>query len=233
MCIIETQDLTKIYHLGRKKVFAINGISLKIKKGSFLIIKGRSGSGKTTLLNLIGCLDRPTQGKVFLNGLEVSNIPERDLPIIRRKNIGFVFQRFHLLPTLTAIENVMLPLKYNHVPKSKAKQRAIELLKAVNMEERLQHHPKELSGGEQQRVAIARALVNYPSVVLADEPTGELDSKTAISIFDLIKELNKTLGQTFLIVSHDNTIMDYAERIIQIQDGTIQGDMQNKPYQKL
>ena len=230
MCIIETQDLTKIYHLGRKKVFAINGISLKIKKGSFLIIKGRSGSGKTTLLNLIGCLDRPTQGKVFLNGLEVSNIPERDLPIIRRKNIGFVFQRFHLLPTLTAIENVMLPLKYNHVPKSKAKQRAIELLKAVNMEERLQHHPKELSGGEQQRVAIARALVNYPSVVLADEPTGELDSKTAISIFDLIKELNKTLGQTFLIVSHDNTIMDYAERIIQIQDGTIQGDMQNKPY---
>lgn len=232
MFLIELQNLTKIYRLGKREVHALNGISVQVKKGAFLIIKGRSGSGKSTLLNLIGCLDRPTDGKVFLDGREVSQLPERDLPIIRRKHIGFVFQHFHLLPALNALENVMLPLKYDRVPRSVARKRATELLEDVEMGQRLRHHPKELSGGEQQRVAIARALVNYPSVVLADEPTGDLDSKTALSIFELIKKLNKTIGQTFLVVSHDNSIVSYAERIIELQDGIVQSDTQDESIQE-
>jgi putative ABC transport system ATP-binding protein len=232
MFLIETKNLTKIYRLGKKEVPALNGVSLHVKKGAFLIIKGRSGSGKSTLLNLIGCLDRPTDGKIFLGGREVSKLSERELPIIRRKNIGFVFQHFHLLPTLNALENVMLPLKYDRIPRSEARRRATQLLKDVDMGHRLQHHPNELSGGEQQRVAIARALVNYPSVVLADEPTGDLDLKTALSIFELIKNLNKTIGQTFLVVSHDNSIVSYAERIIQLQDGIIQSDTQDACFSK-
>jgi putative ABC transport system ATP-binding protein len=230
MFLIETHNVSKIYRIGKREVAALNGISLQIRKGSFLIIKGRSGSGKTTLLNLIGCLDRPTKGKILMNGLEVSKLPERELPIIRRKNIGFIFQHFHLLPTLNALDNVMLPLKYDGVPRSEAIKRATELLEHVNMGQRLRHRPKELSGGEQQRVAIARALVNYPSIVLADEPTGDLDSKTAISVFELIKELNNTIGQTFLIVTHDDLISDYAERKIQLQDGIIQSDTQNEAF---
>jgi ABC-type lipoprotein export system ATPase subunit len=230
MFLIETKNLTKIYRLGKKEVPALNGVSLHVKKGAFLIIKGRSGSGKSTLLNLIGCLDRPTDGKIC--GREVSKLSERELPIIRRKNIGFVFQHFHLLPTLNALENVMLPLKYDRIPRSEARRRATKLLKDVDMGHRLQHHPNELSGGEQQRVAIARALVNYPSVVLADEPTGDLDLKTALSIFELIKNLNKTIGQTFLVVSHDNSIVSYAERIIQLQDGIIQSDTQDACFSK-
>ncbi|MGD9238389.1 MAG: ABC transporter ATP-binding protein [Desulfobacterales bacterium] len=230
MFLIETHNVSKIYRIGKREVAALNGISLQIRKGSFLIIKGRSGSGKTTLLNLIGCLDRPTKGKILMNGLEVSKLPERELPIIRRKNIGFIFQHFHLLPTLNALDNVMLPLKYDGVPRSEAIKRATELLEHVNMGQRLRHRPKELSGGEQQRVAIARALVNYPSIVLADEPTGDLDSKTAISVFELIKELNNTIGQTFLIVTHDDLISDYAERKIQLQDGIIQSDTQDEAF---
>jgi putative ABC transport system ATP-binding protein len=230
MFLIETHNVSKIYRIGKREVAALNGISLQIRKGSFLIIKGRSGSGKTTLLNLIGCLDRPTKGKILMNGLEVSKLPERELPIIRRKNIGFIFQHFHLLPTLNALDNVMLPLKYDGVPRSEAIKRATELLEHVNMGQRLRHRPKELSGGEQQRVAIARALVNYPSIVLADEPTGDLDSKTAISVFELIKELNNTIGQTCLIVTHDDLISDYAERKIQLQDGIIQSDTQDEAF---
>jgi putative ABC transport system ATP-binding protein len=230
MFLIETHNVSKIYRIGKREVAALNGISLQIRKGSFLIIKGRSGSGKTTLLNLIGCLDRPTKGKILMNGLEVSKLPERELPIIRRKNIGFIFQHFHLLPTLNALDNVMLPLRYDGVPRSEAMKRATELLEHVNMGQRLRHRPKELSGGEQQRVAIARALVNYPSIVLADEPTGDLDSKTAISVFELIKELNNTIGQTFLIVTHDDLISDYAERKIQLQDGIIQSDTQDEAF---
>ena len=224
MILIETYNLTKVYRLGKRLVPALNGITLQIKQGSILIITGRSGSGKSTFLNLVGCLDRPSEGKVVLNGIEVSNLPERDLPIIRRKSIGFVFQHFHLLPHLNALENVMLPLKYARVPRREAEARAMELLKEVNMEHRIDHYPNELSGGEQQRVAIARALVNSPSVVLADEPTGDLDTKTALSIFDLIKRLNDTAGQTFIIATHDNSVIDYAERIIQLQDGIVQSD---------
>lgn len=224
MILIETYNLTKVYRLGKRLVPALNGITLQIKQGSILIITGRSGSGKSTFLNLVGCLDRPSEGKVVLNGIEVSNLPERDLPIIRRKSIGFVFQHFHLLSHLNALENVMLPLKYARVPRREAEARAMELLEEISMEHRLDHYPNELSGGEQQRVAIARALVNSPSVVLADEPTGDLDTKTALSIFDLIKRLNDTAGQTFIIATHDNSVIDYAERIIQLQDGIVQSD---------
>lgn len=227
MFMIETQNLSKVYRPGKRQVPALNGITLQIERGTILIIMGRSGSGKTTFLNLIGCLDRPTDGKVFLNGIEVSNCTERELPIIRRKNIGFVFQHFHLLPQLNALENVMLPLKYNRVPRSEAKNRAAELLKAVDIGHRHNHYPNELSGGEQQRVAIARALANGPSVVLADEPTGDLDTETAIAIFELIKNLNKTAKQTFIIATHDNSIVDYADRIIQLQDGMVRLDKQH------
>lgn len=226
MFLIETQNLTKIYRPGKRHVPALNGITLQIEQGTILIIKGRSGSGKTTFLNLIGCLDRPTDGKIFLNGIEVSKCTERELPIIRRKNIGFVFQHFHLLPQLNALENVMLPLKYNRVPRREAKNRAAELLRAVDIGHRHNHYPNELSGGEQQRVAIARALANYPSIVLADEPTGDLDTKTANSIFELIKKLNETAKQTFIIATHDNSIEDYAGRIIQLQDGIVRLDKQ-------
>jgi putative ABC transport system ATP-binding protein len=232
MFLIETQNLTKVYRPGKKQVSALNGITLQIERGTILFIKGRSGSGKTTFLNMIGCLDRPTNGKVFLNGIEVSNCSERELPIIRRNNIGFVFQHFHLLPQLNALENVMLPLKYNRVSRSEAKNRASELLKAVDIGHRYNHYPNELSGGEQQRVAIARALANCPSVVLADEPTGDLDTETAISIFELIKKLNVNEKQTFIVATHDNSIVDYADRIIQLQDGIIQSDMQDACFPK-
>jgi len=232
MFLIETQNLTKVYRPGKKQVPALNGVTLQIERGTILFIKGRSGSGKTTFLNMIGCLDRPTDGKVFLNGIEVSNCSERELPIIRRNNIGFVFQHFHLLPQLNALENVMLPLKYNRVSRSEARNRASELLKAVDIGNRHKDYPNELSGGEQQRVAIARALANCPSVVLADEPTGDLDTETAISIFELIKKLTQNEKQTFIVATHDNSIVDYADRIIQLQDGVIQSDMQNACFSK-
>ena len=203
MFLIETRNLTKVYRPGKKQVSALNGITLQIERGT-----------------------------IFLNGIEVSNCSERELPIIRRNNIGFVFQHFHLLPQLNALENVMLPLKYNRVSRSEARKRAAELLKAVNIEHRDNHYPNELSGGEQQRVAIARALANCPSVVLADEPTGDLDTETAISIFELIKKLNKNEKQTFIIATHDNSIVNYADRIIQLQDGIIQSDMQDGCFSK-
>ena len=203
MFLIETRNLTKVYRPGKKQVSALNGITLQIERGT-----------------------------IFLNGIEVSNCSERELPIIRRNNIGFVFQHFHLLPQLNALENVMLPLKYNRVSRSEARKRAAELLKAVNIEHRDNHYPNELSGGEQQRVAIARALANCPSVVLADEPAGDLDTETAISIYELIKKLNKNEKQTFIIATHDNSIVNYADRIIQLQDGIIQSDMQDGCFSK-
>jgi len=189
MFVIETRNLTKVYRPVGKEIPALNGISLRIRQSTILLVTGRSGSGKSTLLNLIGCLDHPTSGKVILQGNEMSKCSERELSIIRRKNFGFVFQQFHLLPHLSALENVMLPLKYSLVPRNEAKARAIEILGVVDMSHRQDHYPSELSSGEQQRAAIARALVNNPAVVLADEPTGNLDTKTANSIFELIKRL--------------------------------------------
>jgi len=224
MFVIETRNLTKVYRPVGKEIPALNGISLRIRQSTILLVTGRSGSGKSTLLNLIGCLDHPTSGKVILQGNEMSKCSERELSIIRRKNIGFVFQQFHLLPHLSALENVMLPLKYSLVPRNEAKARAIEILGVVDMSHRQDHYPSELSSGEQQRAAIARALVNNPAVVLADEPTGNLDTKTANSIFELIKRLNDTSNQTFVIASHDNSLKGYADRIIQLQDGRIEAD---------
>jgi len=224
MFVIETRNLTKVYRPVGKEIPALNGISLRIRQSTILLVTGRSGSGKSTLLNLIGCLDHPTSGKVILQGNEMSKCSERELSIIRRKNFGFVFQQFHLLPHLSALENVMLPLKYSLVPRNEAKARAIEILGVVDMSHRQDHYPSELSSGEQQRAAIARALVNNPAVVLADEPTGNLDTKTANSIFELIKRLNDTSNQTFVIASHDNSLKGYADRIIQLQDGRIEAD---------
>ena len=224
MPILETRDLEKHYQMGRQQVLALNGVTFRVDAGEFICIMGRSGSGKSTLLNLVGCLDRPTSGAVFHNGLEVSRSQRGELSKIRRDNVGFVFQQFNLIATLTAIENVMLPLKYAGVRGDGARQRAAELLEAVEMSHRLSHRPVELSGGEKQRVAIARALVNGPAVVLADEPTGEVDTETAMSIIGLMRHLNDVLGQTFLVVSHDPIVSDHARRIIRLKDGRIESD---------
>jgi putative ABC transport system ATP-binding protein len=226
MPIVETRDVVKLYHLGKLTVRALNGVTLKVERGEFIAIMGRSGSGKSTLLNLVGCLDRPTGGAIYLNGVEVSRLRERDLPKIRRELVGFVFQSFNLVPTLTALENVTLPLKYARVPGKEARLRAIEMLEAVQMGERLRHRPQELSGGEQQRVAIARALINRPAVVMADEPTGEVDTQTALTILQLMKRLNESLGQTFLVVTHDLMVAEHAERVIRLEDGRIESDTQ-------
>lgn len=222
--VVETRDLVKLYRLGRQEVRALNGVTLRVGPGEFVAIVGRSGSGKSTLLNLIGCLDRPTSGAVFLDGVEVSRAPERDLPRIRREKVGFVFQHFNLVPTLTALENVVLPLRYSRVPRREARRRAAEVLEAVEMGHRLTHRPLELSGGEQQRVAIARALVNRPAVVLADEPTGELDTQTTAVIIALMKRLNESWGQTFLVVTHDTFVAGEAQRVVQMKDGRIESD---------
>ena len=227
MAIVETRDLVKRYRLGTQEVDALNGVTLRVEQGEFIAVMGRSGSGKSTLLNLMGCLDRPTSGQVFLKGMQVSSAPERDLPKIRRELVGFVFQHFNLIPTLNALENVMLPLRYARLGASEARSRATEMLEAMEMEHRLNHRPLELSGGEQQRVAIARALVNQPSVVLADEPTGDVDTQTAMAIIGLMKRLNETQGQTFVVVTHDAMVAGHAQRVVQMKDGRIDSDAPN------
>ena len=227
MAIVETRELVKRYHVGSQEVHALNGVTIQVEPGEFVAVMGPSGSGKSTLLNLIGCLDRPTSGDVFLNGLRVSSAPERGLPRTRREHVGFVFQHFNLIPTLTALENVMLPLRYARMPAAEAQRRAIELLEALEMEQRVRHRPQELSGGEQQRVAIARALANRPTVVLADEPTGDVDTRTALGIIRLMKHLNETQGQTFLIVTHDGMVAEHTERIIRLKDGRVETDTRN------
>ncbi|MBI2935397.1 MAG: ABC transporter ATP-binding protein [Chloroflexi bacterium] len=224
MPVIETWDLVRVYRLGRQEVRALNGITLRVERGEFVAIMGRSGSGKSTLLNLVGCLDRPTTGSVSLDGVEVSRLPEKELPKVRREKVGFVFQQFNLIPTLTALGNVMLPLKYVGLPSRQARERAMETLEAVEIGQRFHHRPPELSGGEQQRVAIARALVNRPAIVLADEPTGELDTQTATTIIRLMKRLNETVGQTFLIVTHDSMVAESTQRIIRLKDGQVESD---------
>jgi putative ABC transport system ATP-binding protein len=224
MPLLETFDIVKHYQLGKQVVCALNGVTLRIEPGAFVAIMGPSGSGKTTLLSMIGCLDRPSSGRIILDGIEVSGLAERDLHRVRRSAIGFVFQRFNLIPTLTALENVVLPLKYSRVPRREAVDRAREMLEAVQMAGRLEHRPVELSGGEQQRVAIARALVRRPSLVLADEPTGELDTDTGLRIIDLMKHFNDTMGQTIITVTHDPMLAQRAGRIIRLRDGRIEGE---------
>jgi len=221
MAIVEAHNLVKTYHMGLTEVRALQGVDLVVENGEFLSVMGRSGSGKSTLLNLLGCLDRPTKGTVFINGVEVTALPRRRLPRIRQQMVGFVFQQFNLLPSLTALENVMLPLRYSRVGRAEGRRRAMELLEQVGLGDRYTHRPAELSGGELQRVAVARALINRPAIVLADEPTGELDTHTAGEIMALLHDLNQTQGQTFIIVTHDPGVAEKTARTIYLSDGMI------------
>ena len=224
--IIETQNLVKTFQVGSEEVQALKGVNLSVKKGEFLSIMGPSGSGKTTLMNIIGCLDTPSRGKYYLNNKLVNELDDYDLAMIRNKEIGFVFQSFHLLARNSALNNVMLPLKYAGIKESDAYQRAKEVLEKVGLINRVNHSPSELSGGQQQRVAIARALVNKPSIIFADEPTGNLDSQTGNDVMKLFQELNDQ-GQTIILITHEEDIAMQSKRIITIKDGLIESDIQN------
>jgi putative ABC transport system ATP-binding protein len=210
--------------MGGEVVRALDGVDLVVERGSMVAIMGRSGSGKTTLLNILGGLDRPDEGQVVLDGVDITRLNGRALTRVRREKVGFVFQEFNLIPTLTALENVELPMRYARVPPGQRRQRALEALARVGLAHRAHHRPSQLSGGEQQRVAIARALVMRPALVLADEPTGELDSQTAAQVIELMETLNRELGQTFLIVTHDPGLARHCGRIIRMQDGRIISD---------
>jgi putative ABC transport system ATP-binding protein len=219
--IVELVNVRKNYRIGKFSVQALNGISLRVKTGEFMSIMGPSGSGKTTLLNLIGALDRPTDGKVFIRGVDISTLNDNELAELRNREIGFVFQYFNLIHRMTAVENVELPMAFAGVPREQRRKRAVELLERVGLADRINHRPMELSGGEHQRVAIARALVNNPSVVLCDEPTGNLDSKTGDEILKLLRELNKEQKQTFIIVTHNPLAARSTDRIVYMMDGMV------------
>ncbi|MDB2544874.1 ABC transporter ATP-binding protein [Woeseiaceae bacterium] len=221
--IINTEKLVRSFEVGTQKIDALRGIDLSVEKGEFISIMGPSGSGKTTLMNIIGCLDTPTSGNYYLNNQLVNNLDDDALARIRNKEIGFVFQSFHLLAKNSALSNVMLPLKYAGTEKNEAEQRAKDVLKQVGLTDRMQHGPSELSGGQQQRVAIARALVNKPSILFADEPTGNLDSKTGEDVMNLFKNLNEE-GQTIILITHEENIARQSKRIINIKDGLIESD---------
>ena len=222
--IIKTENLTKDYETGTQVVSALKGINLSVEKGEFLSIMGPSGSGKTTLMNIIGCLDSPTNGSYYLNEKSVSRLDDDELAKIRNEEIGFVFQSFHLLARNTAFDNVMLPLKYAGVSREEASKRSNDVLDLVGLDSRSKHTPAELSGGQQQRVAIARALVNNPSILFADEPTGNLDSKTGQDVMNIFKDLN-TNGQTIILITHEDSIAKQSNRIITIMDGLIKSDI--------
>lgn len=225
--MILLQDITKIYDIGETKVRALNGVSLEINEGEFISIMGPSGCGKTTLLNIVGCIDKATNGKVFLNGRDVSKLTDRELTNIRLRNIGFIFQQFYLIPTLNAYENIELPMKEAKVPKEKRNIVINELFKIVRLTERAKHFPSQLSGGEQQRVCIARALCNSPKILLADEPTGELDSETGKKILDLLEQLNKEKNLTIILVTHNINVANRSKRIVKMLDGKIVSDELN------
>jgi len=220
--VIELVNVTKVYKVGSSKVLALDNVSLKIPTGSFYAIMGPSGSGKTTLINIIGLLDKPSKGKVLIDGIDVGNLPEKKINHIRMKKIGFVFQLFHLIPWLTVLQNVEVPLMIAGVPKNVRRKRAIELLKMVGLENRIHHRPTQLSGGEQQRVAIARALANNPEIILADEPTGNLDSKTGHEIMEALAKLNRYEHKTVIVVTHDPEVASYANTIVYLRDGKVQ-----------
>ncbi|MFX1466289.1 MAG: ABC transporter ATP-binding protein [Promethearchaeota archaeon] len=222
--VVETIGLKKEYHLGDVIVPALQGIDLQIKKREFLVIMGPSGSGKSTLLNMIGGLDNPTSGQVFINGHDISKMSDSSLTELRAREIGFIFQFYNLVPVLTALENVELPMMVTGINEKEGKKRAIELLEMVGLGDRLHHRPDELSGGQRQRVSIARALANNPSIVLADEPTGDVDTKTGDEILDIMHHLNKNMGVTMIVITHDPAVSEHCDRLIRIIDGQIATD---------
>ena len=221
--LIQIEQLEKIYHLGKVKVEALRGVSFEINTGDFVSIMGPSGSGKSTLMHIIGCLDYPTGGKFFLSGQDVSKLNDNQLALFRNQKIGFVFQQFNLLPKATILRNVELPLTYNNSNSRNKRQLAAQALEEVGLGDRLKHRPNEISGGQKQRVAIARALVNHPSIILADEPTGNLDSKTGQDIMKMIKKLHDK-GNTIILVTHEPEIAQYSQRVIHLKDGLIDKD---------
>jgi len=219
--VIEASELTKTYRMGDVEVHALQGLSLKIGRGEVVSIMGPSGSGKSTLMNIIGCLDRPTSGEYVLDGERVSSLSDDQLASIRNRKVGFIFQSFNLLSRVTALANVELPMRYAGITRGR-KDRARQALEAVGLSDRINHRPNELSGGQQQRVAIARALVNQPAILLADEPTGNLDSRSGEEIMDLLLNLNKESGTTLIIVTHDSDVATRSQRIIRIKDGIVE-----------
>ncbi len=230
--VITLKDIVKNYYVGTVVVRALRSISMDINKNEYVAIMGPSGSGKSTLMNLIGCLDTPTSGKYILNGKDVSKIDDNFLAEIRNKEIGFIFQTFNLLPRYTALENVILPLVYAGISKSERQDRAKYVLDSVGLGDRVTHKPNELSGGERQRVAIARAMVNKPSIILADEPTGNLDSKTSLDIMNLMDEIHDR-GNTIIVVTHEEFIAKHARRVIRLMDGQIEADYLNETVEKI
>lgn len=229
--VIETVEISKKYQMGSEVVNALQSISINIQRGEYVAFMGPSGSGKSTLMNIVGCLDSPTSGKYILSGNDVSDLTENELAEIRNKEIGFVFQTFNLLPRATSLENVALPLVYAGFGKSEREEKALTTLESVGLADRYKHKPNELSGGQRQRVAIARALVNNPSIILADEPTGNLDSKTSYEIMELFEMLHNK-GNTIIMVTHEDDIAHYAHRIVRLRDGLIEEDFENKNIQK-
>ena len=230
--IIETYSISKRYVMGEEVIDALKDVTISVKKGEYVAFMGPSGSGKSTLMNIVGCLDTPSTGKYILNGQDVSEMSENELAAVRNKEIGFVFQTFNLLPRQSALENVALPLIYAGYSKKERTEIAMKTLKGVGLDNRALHKPNELSGGQRQRVAVARALVNDPSILLADEPTGNLDTKTSYEIMDLFDQLHKK-GNTIVMVTHEDDIVQYAHRIIRLRDGVVESDTINKNVRKV
>lgn len=224
--IISLTNISRVYNLGSETIYALRDISLKIFKNEYVALMGPSGSGKSTLMNIIGCLDTPSSGEYVLNGLSVARMSDNELAEVRNKEIGFVFQTFNLLPRQSALENVMLPLVYAGFSKAERQQKAEHALEQVGLKDRMLHRPNELSGGQRQRVAVARALVNDPAIILADEPTGNLDSKTSYEIMGLFETIHKH-GNTIIVVTHEEDIAKYAHRIVRMKDGLVENDMLN------
>ena len=229
--IIRLEDIRSIYRVGNQEVRALDGVSLSVYKNEYVAIMGPSGSGKSTLMNILGCLDSPSSGKYVLNGLDVSEMEDGELADVRNREIGFVFQSFNLLPRYNALENVALPMVYAGVPAKERKERAAAALESVALSERMDHRPNELSGGQKQRVALARALINNPSIILADEPTGNLDTHTSIEIMRLFDDIYSR-GNTVIVVTHEEDIAAYAHRIIRLRDGKVESDKENTEYTK-
>lgn len=225
--LITISHVAKVYKIGSEEIFALRDVSLEVKKNEYVALMGPSGSGKSTLMNILGCLDSPTSGEYVLNGISVAQMTDNQLAEVRNKQIGFVFQTFNLLPRSTALENVMLPLVYAGMPKRERENRAKEVLAQVGLSNRMTHKPNELSGGQRQRVAVARALVNNPAIILADEPTGNLDSKTSVEIMGLFEEIHKN-GNTIILVTHEEDIAHHAHRIVRLKDGLTESDASNK-----